>query len=424
MRVAAIAVVLLIAARTPATIEWSAPEHIPSPPLRSAWFPDLAIDSHGRVHVVYCVTDHVLMQQTAGQPHRQFEDIYYARRDASGWSTPIGIGVPQQEIYRNALAIDVHDRLHLLLDYRPQSSLDVYHRQASADDGFRTTGWQELARRINVHGNSYNNDLVAIGDVVHAVVDDRIGSEPCPTCKGIFYRRSQDGGGSWSEPVVLRPSTTAAQRVHLNADGAGALHATFDDGVPPEGGHGISQFGVYLLSRDGGTTWSEPTVVEYPDKHNAQMAAAGDARGGVMLVWRTSKDRAIYFQWSTDWGVTWTKPERVPTLAAEDWHNPYDRYELTADPTGRIHLLAGGVPTEGAQQIGIYELEWDGTRWSAPHPVYVGPGYAEYPHLVFDSSGGAHATWYVRAEPFGEKPPHQVWYARGRVMKAATAAPK
>jgi len=323
-------------------------------------------------------------------------------------------------IYRNALAIDARDRLHLLLDYRPQSTLDVYYRQASADDGFHTNGWQDAARRINPHGNSYNNDLVAIGDVLHAVVDDRVGPDSCPTCKGILYRRSPVGGASWSEPVVLRPSTTAAQRVHLSGDAAGALHATFDDGVPPEGGHGVSQVGVYLLSRDGGTTWSVPAVVDYPDQHTVQTAATGDGRGGIMLVWRTPKDHRIYFQWSTDWGATWTKPEAVPTLAAEDWRNPYDRYELTADPTGRIHLLAGGVPTAGAHQIGVYELEWDGSQWSNPNPVYVGPGYAEYPHLVFDSSGGAHATWYVRAAPYGENPPHRVWYAHGRVVRAAS----
>src|SRR5215468_7678871 len=165
MRAAAIAVVLLIGARAPASVEWGAPEQIPSPPQRSAWFPDVAIDSHGRVHVVYCVTDHVLMRQAAEQPHLQFEDIYYVRRGLAGWSTP--------------LAIDARDRLHLLLDYRPQSTLDVYYRQASADDGFHTNGWQDAARRINPHGNSYNNDLVAIGDVLHAVVDDRVGPDSC-----------------------------------------------------------------------------------------------------------------------------------------------------------------------------------------------------------------------------------------------------
>jgi hypothetical protein len=419
---------LVAAARpVPAAVVWEPPQRVPASEQHSAWFPTLGVDSRGRVHLLWSDTAH------GPQPGRptpikgnrgNHEQIAYAVRDADGWSEPRLIAIGQQPIYRQSLAVDARDRLHLLFRYSPGSGLDIYYRQALADEGFAPGDWGR-PRLVNFRWNAYAADIAVRGDTLHMVFDDVGTLDPaCRVCADIFYRRSSDGGDTWSAPVSLRPSPVGGARERIFADAAGVLHVTWDEGWDRQSGHGKPQSGVHLLSPDGGETWSAPTVVSGPHDSNAQLTAGSDGKGGVLLVWRTTEAEypGIYFQWSTDWGATWSAPAAIPGITARGWGSPFDRYYAAADGAGRIHLLAGGV-TATQQRTGLYHLEWDGARWSTPAAVYEGEWIPEHPQIVIDASGGVHATWYLRAAAFGEEVPHQVWYARGRLSDPPAPAP-
>jgi hypothetical protein len=408
-------------------IDWEPAQQVPTAEDRSAWFPGMVVDHSGRVHLIWSDTAHAKRRDTLNTPRASRADhelLEYSIRAGGQWSPPRSIAVGQQDIYRHALAIDSNDMLHLLFRYCPGSGLDLYYRQAPAAEGFAEGNWQHPSI-INFRWNTYSGDIAARGDTLHMVFDD-VGTveRNCYVCSDIYYRRSTDGGATWSAPLSLRPSLEGGARERIAVDAAGVLHVTWDEGWDRNSGAGKPVSGVYMLSPDGGETWSEPTVIDWPKRNDALLTAASDGKGGVLLAWRTtgSADPGIYFQWSTDWGATWTEPDAIPGISARSWASPFDRYYATADGGGNIHLLASGI-LSGGNRPGLYDLEWNGRQWAPPIAVYEGERIPEFAQLLIDDSGGAHATWFARAAEFGENQPHQVWYAHGRLSGAPPPKP-
>jgi hypothetical protein len=411
-------------------VTWEAPIQVPSPPDRSAWFPDLAVDHEKRVHVVWSVTNHRRMRDTEarkGLPPWAWKDeeLYYARLDGGRWSAPAAIVPLQLPIVRSAIAVDDRDILHVLFNYCPGSGHDLYYRQAPADEGLTLGHWQ-AAQAVNARWSTYMSNIAAHGDTVHILYDDSGAVDaPCRGCGDIYYRHSLDRGASWSEPMSLRPSGSGSSRPQMTVDAAGTVYAVWDEGWDRWSGAGTPEYGVYMYSPDGGSTWSTPVLVSYPRSSNVQLSVGTTGSGGVMLVWRTVSPEfpGIYYMWSTDWGETWSTPQTLPGLAARGWNSPFDIYDMAADATGQIHLLATAEPApqpdayvSGTPPV-LYHLAWNGEEWSEPTPVYAGHGYPEYPHVVVDGDDELHATWFVRAEAVGDAVPHQVWYAHGSLRR-------
>jgi hypothetical protein len=411
-----------LAQRARATVAWDPAERVSAPNATGARFPSLAVDQEARPHLVWCES---LREQQPPQPSARTrrEQLYYAVRGAAGWSAPRAIAVTQQSVYQNALAVDRHDRLHLLFDYSPGSGFDVYYRQASAADGFTEGNWHR-AQLLNFRWNTALSEIAVRGDTLQVVMDDAgalVGK--CQACADIYFRRSTDGGETWSAPVSLRPSPAGSARPRIRVDPAGVLHVTWDEGWDHNSGAGWPAYSVYMLSPDGGESWSEPIIVKLREGGSVQLTSGSDGRGGVLLVWRSADDVSpgIYFQSSTDWGETWSEPAAIPGIMAGPY-NTLDRYDLAVDGAGRIHLLAGGMTSAEQGRSALYHLEWDGTRWSTPEAVYSGAGDAQYPQLVIDAAGGVHATWHVSAAAAHGSSALQVWYARGRLVDAPPPA--
>jgi len=410
-------------------VVWDAPMRIPSPEETSSWFPDLVVDREGRVHVVWCETNHLAMnypQPGEEVDESQFERVYYAVWDGQGWSPANDIVPPQQDIIRNAISVDDYDTLHLLFDFSPPFGL--YYKQAQASQAASAAAWTS-PRLVNGRRGTYMSDIAVFQNVLHIVYDDRGADKgECPRCADIFYRHSTDRGLTWPAPVSLFPTGTGSSRAQIEIDRGGTIHVAWDEGWDRLSGRGEPQYGVYMYSTDGGNTWSAPTIVSYPDSTNVQLTVGSDGQGGVMLVWRTISSRhpGIYYMWSTDQGENWSPPQALPNIVARRWSGPFDIYDMATDSAGDIHLLVGGhlsavqeEPPPGGPPHGLYHLKWDGDDWSTPSSVYEGSWYPEYPHLVIDRGNQLHATWYIREDLWEDMTPHQVWYAHGQSQAPA-----
>ena len=383
---------------------------IPSPEETSSWFPDLAVDSQGRVHVVWNETDHFGVKETD-----LIESIYYSMWDGQQWTPYNDLIPPQPDIPRQAIAIDGYNVLHFLFGW-----FTMYYKQARANEATSAAAWTS-PELINFRKATYMKDIAVFEKKVHVVYDDA-GAEgediKCSGCGDIFYRRSDDLGMNWSPGVSLFPTETGSARVQLEMDKDGALYVTWDEGwdrftdrTSPE------RYGVYIYSVDGGDTWSSPTSITYPNSTNVQLTVGADGQEGVMLAWRTiSPDYPyIYYMWSKDQGQTWSPPRSMPNFVARRWASPFDKYDMATDSAGHIHLLAVGhtLTDQGEQKpLGLYHFEWDGQQWSAALPVYEGSDFPEYPQLIIERGNQLHATWFTRQAAYGEeKEPHLIWYA-------------
>ncbi|MBC7077348.1 MAG: exo-alpha-sialidase [Synergistales bacterium] len=230
-------------------------------------------------------------------------------------------------------------------------------------------------------------------------------------CADIYYRHSKDEGQSWSTPLNLSQSPTGSSREQLKIDAQGALYVTWDEGWDRLSGVGAPIYSVYRASLDGGISWSAPLTITYPTTGTAQLTAGADGQGGVLLVWRNTELDDLFYQWSTDYGQSWSNPASVPGIFARPWTIPFDLYDMATDSAGIIHLLAVGrqSPEENAP-LGLYHLSWDGHSWSAPNCVFCGFGFPEYPRLVISEGNHLHAVWFVR-DYLWELGNYEVWYS-------------
>ncbi|MFH1085278.1 MAG: exo-alpha-sialidase, partial [Chloroflexota bacterium] len=135
---------------------------------------------------------------------------------------------------------------------------------------------------------------------------------------GIYYRRSSDGGETWTLPTALYASvyvrllSEKAAHLAMAAGPAGQLLVAWDDPRLDEG--------VIARSLDGGQTWQAPTPLHATGAriHRARPFYTPD--GALHLLWETlgaESEGRLYEQYSPDDGRTWGEPQRVlPALRA------------------------------------------------------------------------------------------------------------
>ena len=392
---------------------WTEPVKISHPPNNS-WFPDLAVDSLGNIHVIWCET-------TSLEVGGEEEQVYYSVRSKGTWSVPSDIVPTSPYINRSAIAVDSNDVLHLAFRYHPIGGSMIFHKSAPANRAWSARSWSS-PYMVSINGNSYMSDLaIDSKGVLHLVFDDGgdAKSKICPGCADIFYRRSSDGGKTWSYPVNLSRSPTGSSRVQMEIDSSDVIHVVWDEGWDRLSGKGEPIFSTYTSSLDGGESWSSPTSFSYPEGTNAQLSVGSDGQGGVVAVWRATSRPEIFYAWSSDNGASWSPPMVIPDIFARPWTNPFDMYDMATDSAGHIHLVVVGRLSLEEDRVGVYHLEWDGTSWSPPAAIYWGAGFPEYPKIVISGGNKLHVAWFVREALWEGEGTHAVWYSSSQSASPA-----
>lgn len=402
----------LQAAAAQTSLTWSTPEAVPTSPERRVRFADFAVDRHDRVHVVW------REQSLDPAPDsKRTEYLLYAVLADGQWTPRREILRPQPVPLHGRLAVDDADTLHLLFTYRPGFGADIFYRLAPAESGFDIGMWQS-AIMVNILGRSYSSAIATRGEQVFAVFDDAgADARACPYCGDVLFRQSRDRGRTWLDAIRLQATETGSARPQIAVDRGGMIHVAWDEGFDPPSGRGQRESGTYMASLDG-VNWSAPLHVVFPQNNNTQISVGADGRGGVLLVWRTVSPKlsGVYFQWSGDWGQTWSDAGTVPGIQARPW-TENDNYALAADAHGRIHLLAAGR-TADSDATALFSLAWDGTAWSPPSRI-DSDATPEQPRLIATDTGELQALWLSRAS--GDK--LRLWCAHARLDPTDTGRP-
>ena len=390
------------------TVAWSEPINLSSS-LVSSDNPTIVADGYGYVHVFWSEeVDGKLLGPN--DQHRAGNTILYTRWDGISWTTPIDIlFVPGDDIAEFiAVTVDAHNRLHAV--WTGQSN--IYYSNAPANQATSARAWSEpmVIARGSARSQWESAVVVDSSDNVHIFY--ATGSND----PGIYHTISRDNGIGWETPVKLSSPLDASERglssVRGTLDGAGRLHVVWS--TFQENGYGQAVY--YARSTDGGESWSTPVQLGYRDPGDFEasypyLASVSDSE--LHLVYLDGATSGRSQRISRDGGTTWSEP-----LHIIDELEGVNGYVIPlVDSTGQLHLVAN-MRTRARQVVGIYYAYQTGSSWSPVVPVDVRSQGAPTAH---------HAAATVRLGNelhvvYNQFAGGEIWYVRG-VLKDTPAMP-
>jgi BNR repeat-like domain len=273
-----------------------------------------------------------------------------------------------------AIAIDSSSAVHVVWSDDTPGNLELYHKK-STDGG---TTWSVNKRITWTAGSSVGQ---AIGtdssNAVHVVWSD-----DTPGNHEIYYKKSTDGGTTWS---VAQRLTWASS---VNGDMAMAIGS--DDAIHVAWADEISNTDIfYMRSTDGGTSWSAAKGIGLTPFGSYKPALAPDANNTIYIVWEeyTSGSWEIFWKKSTDGGITWGANKRL-TWNSGSSYAP----SIAIDSSHAIHV-AWYDNTPGNYEV-CYKRSTDGgVNWSGLKKLSGTSDLSEQPAIALDSGNAIHIVW-------------------------------
>lgn len=429
----------------------------------SSWFADMAIGPDGSAMISW------YSGIALGGEAANSLDLLMLRTQRDGRWAPINeIIAPAVGGFtvRNSIAIGRDGKLHAI--YRGGTNL--FYVAAPWEEAWSARAWSQ-PQILTFGSAYYNALVSDNDGNLHAFWSEAVVDEPlkpnkiCPNCSDLFYRRSLDGGRIWQPAVNLSLSAEGENRPMVRVDSQNRIHLVYDEGVDWYAGAGNPKAGVYRRSDDNGATWSDPIRFTLPPAAVAdieraqaaeqaqrpgptptpaptpgpdqprgyidgiqQTALAVDSAGNPAVVFRGTANNLVYFQRSLDGGDTWEPPVRIPNLLARSLNdNNLDVYAPAYDGADTFHLLVVGFdartfnPNEPTNPR-LHYLRFDGTSWSGPTPVIDNDLYPEYPKIQVYNGNQLRAVWFTRSREDlfqSEKARYRVWYSELEVAAPA-----
>jgi hypothetical protein len=314
----------------------------------------------------------VVVAGTEGQAQAfwwdQFDGITTAYTTGDGaWSasepSPItfieitGEGENAQAVYTPIAAMpqivaDVNDRAHAWWLGTPDEETGLYPLWYSRIR-IGTTGWTDP--EIMAESALTWQMATAPDNTLHLIYLRQTYTTAFPA--GLYYKRSSDGGVSWSAPKLLYTSiyfrllTEEQAHVSVAAGGDNNVYVTWDD---PRLGKAF-----YTRSADGGMTWEELAEIGAPEDGAQRAQVLVDQTGHALLLWEATRAAtacALYQQSLTGDGQTWSEPQRV----LEDLAACSETLMTRRTPAGQPVLITG------MGSGGLSLVAWNGAQWSEP----------------------------------------------------------
>jgi len=460
--------------------DWSPPTPL-SPTTQTAWFPDIAADAAGRVHVAWATT----LSTGVGQAY----DVVMYASAASGAPWPNAqdiVALPSKgAVTRPSLLADDQGLLHLTF-----RSYTVFYSHAPVQSPAPATLLP--ARPISSADNGYFSRLALDKQGrLHVVYTENIQSPSCTGCFHVFYRWSDDKGQSWSPPLDISRLPTGAAKPQLVIDAAGNLHVAWEAGTGGDLGQLSGQTPIQVMvasSYDRGQSWSlpaalaaiptdtpatvtasdtpAPTQSEGPtptqSKGLAPTQAKGsptplpatpmptatatanatavpasfknialgvDGQGKLVAAYLAVPEDRVYFQVSADQGRSWSDAQPIAGVRG-GWtvYESYtDDYSMVTDSAGVVHLVLVGRTASSDTTLSVLQIAWDGSSWGPAEAIATLSGdVPEWPRAAVGLGNDLHVVWFVRdqAHIFGGEGAalYRVWYAHKLLSAPAQTA--
>ena len=240
--------------------------------------------------------------------------------------------------------------------------------------------WSTVRRITWTAGDSYSPALVVDSSgYLHAVWYDHT-----PGNNEIYYKKSTNGGASWSPNQRLTYTSGSSYDPDIAVDSLGGVHVVWYDYTPGNGEI------YYRGSTDGGTSWSPSQRLTWTPVATELPAIAVDGVDRIHLIWDdyTPGKSDLYYKRSLTGGATWAATQRLT------WTSGISSYvSIACSPAGHLHVVWSDN-TSGSPEIYYMEGQSGGATWSSPRRLTWNSGISSSPALAAHSSGLIHVVWW------------------------------
>jgi hypothetical protein len=214
-----------------------------------------------------------------------------------------------------------------------------------------------------------------------------------PGAPDIYYKRSTDGGATWTTKRLTYNSGWSYTPV-VSVDSNDRLHVVWRDNTPT-----IAEI-YYKKSTDEGVTWFTKRLT-YTSNNSWEPAIAIDTNNHIHVVWYDSApgNSEIHYTWSTDAGTTWSTKRLTWTSGSSA--SPV----IAVDSNNHLHVFWHDY-TPITAEIYYKKSTNGGTTWSTKRLTWSAIGSVS-PSLTVDSTNHIHVVW--RGGGFGNL---EIYYKR------------
>jgi len=257
----------------------------------------------------------------------------------------------------------------------PMDNQEIYYKRST--DGGLTWG-EDVRLTFNDAYSPYPAIAASPQSGVHVIWYDARNTYP-----KIYYRRSTDGGSTWSTEVQISFRSANSEYPSLAASG-NDVHAVWGNNWV--NGSSMYYGVIYRGSTNGGTTWgTELRLADSTDRPPyPSVAASGSA---VHIAWKDHRDGndEIYFRRSTDRGMTWMPETRLTNDTAES-------FIPSVAVSGSTVYVVWHDERTGNADIFFCRSSDGGATWG-PNTDLVNDATAAYLPSVAASGSNVHIAW-------------------------------
>ena len=313
-----------------------------------------------------------------------FGFLFFAQLAQAQWTTAKRLTWSPDYSGTPAIAIDPSGTIHVAYEDMTPGNAELYYKKST--DGGAT--WSPSQRLTWTLGDSVWATMAADSSGgIHVAWEDFT-----PEHNAIYFKNSTDGGVTWSSSRGLTWTSGNSYNSALAVDSSDNLHLAWNDDTP-----GNLEI-YYMKSTDRGATWSARQRLTWDSRESGWPAIVADSSGNPHVFWT---DGEVCYRKSTDGGDTWLAFKRLSYTAGNSGYSA-----VAVDNSDNLHV-AWNDYTPGNWEIYYMGSSDEGVTWTTSKRITWTSLTSQYPGIDADSAGHLHVVWWD-----GTPGNHEIYYKK------------